>query len=357
MLAPRRVGKTSLLFHLNDHPKPGWQCLFCSVEPAISETEFVARLLATILDQQPVGPWIRLKHKLQDLLGEVDHIKLGPFEITQRIGTRWQEVGTTIIHSIAKLDDKSLLLIDEFPIFIGHLLQQKDGAQRTEHFMSWFRDVRNDPNLPYGAVRFILTGSIGLDAVVKQARITSTINDLTPFSLEPLTPELADELLRKLAEGEGVPLDSELRSRILSRLSWLIPFHIQLYFQIFAQRVLFHQRRLSPSLVDEVYEELLSSERRPHFEHWLERMLHPLTSPEERDLQSAILESAARDSSGVHLDSVRQLRAKLAPGISEESVLLSLERDGYLLRTEDRWRFASLLLRDWWFKWVIKDST
>lgn len=354
MLAPRRVGKTSLLFRLIDQPKVGWHCFFCNVEPATTEAEFVARLLAKVLERESPGSWARLKPRLRELIGELDSIKLGPVEITQRIGSRWQEVGAALVHSIAKLEDKSLLLIDEFPIFASQLLQEPNGIQRTEQFMSWFRSIRNDPDLPYGAVRFILTGSIGLDAVVKRVGITNTINDLEPFTLKPLTPELADELLRRLAEGEGVVLEPALRSRALSKLSGLIPYHIQLYFRVLIDQVIFEKREISPSSIDEAYTTLLSGERRLHFEHWRERLNHPSAEPAIRDLKYAILEAAAKDPHGVALDSIRQMRAKHAQGESEDFVLQSLEHDGYLVRNGDRWRFASLLLRDWWSKWVSK---
>ncbi len=357
MLAPRRVGKTSLLYHLHDHPRNGWRCLFCSVEPATSESEFVARLLIRVLKLDPRGAaWAKLgeaARKLLETLG-AGRVRVGSFELTQHIGDRWQEVGETLIRLMAQLEGKSLLLIDEFPIFISQLLQQPSGGQRAQIFMNWFRDLRNDPDLPYGSVRFILTGSIGLDAVLKQAKMTSTINDLVPFSLGPLSPELAEEFLDRLAKGEGVPLSTELRARICFRLSWLIPFYIQLYYRLLAQQVLFHRRELSLSLADEIYEHLLSSEMRPHFEHWLERLHHPLTTPEERDLQMAILEAATRDARGVNVDSIRQLRRKLAPDLNEGASLLSLERDGYLTHKEGRWRFSSSLLRDWWSRWVLK---
>ena len=357
MLAPRRVGKTSLLFHLYDYPQDGWRCLFCSVESAATEAEFVGRLLAKILDLEPRGAgWTKLAQTLRKLVAGLETIKAGPIEVTQLIERRWQDIGEITLRSMAQLKGKNLLLLDEFPIFIGHILQQPDGMNRARLFMNWFREVRNDLALRDSSVRFILTGSIGLDAVVKQAEMTSTINDLMPFSLGPLSPQLADELLRRLAAGEGVELSEDLRSRILDRISWLIPFYVQLYFGQLAQQVLFYQRDLSPALVDEVYEELLSSEKRPHFEHWVERLNHPLIIPEERDLVRAILEAAARDPRGINKDTVLQLRSSIASHLAEDVILLGLERDGYLVQQDGRWRFASPLLRDWWSRWIINKS-
>src|SRR5687767_14731468 len=57
MLAPRRVGKTSLLHHMEDSPREGWNCLFLSAESLDAESQFVARLLETASTAHPDGAW------------------------------------------------------------------------------------------------------------------------------------------------------------------------------------------------------------------------------------------------------------------------------------------------------------
>jgi uncharacterized protein len=55
MLAPRRVGKTSLLLRMSDQPRAGWQVRFFDVEAADSESRFVAKMLAELYALEPKG--------------------------------------------------------------------------------------------------------------------------------------------------------------------------------------------------------------------------------------------------------------------------------------------------------------
>jgi hypothetical protein len=355
MLAPRRVGKTSVLYHLLDQPMPGWRAGFVSVESAISENDLVARLLKCAWELKPEGTfWSRFSVGIRTALQSVDQIDGGPvkLDLAGAIGNRWQDIGADLLRMLAGLQEKTLFLVDEFPVFISSLLAEKDGENRVRSLMTWFREIRNAPQIAE-EVHFVLTGSIGLDAIVKMANMSATINDLNVFQLGPLSYDLADTMLERLGEGEELPLPLQIRKRILERLIWPIPFHIQLFFAELLAKVKFRGLELTTSLVDQVYDELLSFKNRKHFEHWHERLHHRMEVPKERDLKREILKAAALDPAGVGADSIIQIRNKIAKDINEEAVLQSLQHDGYIVHDDGRWRFASSLLRDWWHRWVV----
>jgi hypothetical protein len=46
----------------------------------------------------------------------------------------------------------------------------------------------------------------------------------------------------------------------------------------------------------------------------------------------------------------------VAPEEELAPVLLALEHDGYLVQHDDRWRFASSLLRAWWLRWQVGET-
>ena len=359
MLAPRRVGKTSLLYHLRDVPPQGWRCLLLSVEALASEAQFVARLLAALYEAQPSGGWLaHFGGSVRTALKNVDKIGLGPvyFRLAQAVGEDWQAVGTTTLGVMKGLRNDTLVLVDEFPIFVRRLLAGPEGEPRTRLFLGWFRETRNALG-DDGRVHFVLSGSLGLDAVVRSVGMSATINDLATYRLGPLSDDLAHRLLQGLAEGEKLPLTAALRKRMRSHVDWPIPFHLQLIFAEVLNRVKFRGRALDEGLVDEAYAALLSPRNRSHFEHWVERLDEPVLAPEERDLKRALLRAAARDPNGLADSSIVQIRKKVAPDIAEEVILATLEHDGYLTRQGDRWRFASSLLRDWWLKWQMKSKS
>lgn len=357
MLAPRRSGKTSLLLHMVDNPRSGWVGQYVDVEGVASEAQFVARLLSHVYRLKPDGAvWARLGDGIKGILSRVGTANAGPFEVKlgKAIGKDWQEVGSTMLRLLGKVDGKTLLLIDELPIFVRRLLASEDGLPRTRLFLDWFRALRISPEQEEADAHFLMAGSVGLDAVVTQVDMSGTINDLETFRLGPLSPARADELLEELGRGESLELPETVRERILERITWPIPYHLQLMFREVLREVRYRQAELAPELVDGAFDALLDTGRRKYFAHWEERLRDPLSPQPERDLMTALLEAAARDPNGISYDTAAQLRSEAAPDGNEEAVLLGLERDGYLVLHDRRWRFASALVRAWWLKWKVR---
>ncbi len=360
MLAPRRVGKTSLLRHMEDSPRDGWSCLFLSAESLDSESQFVARLLETASTAHPDGAWKeRSSLAFKKFLKGVGQAKAGPVDIDigQALLTEWRDIGATALRVMQELRGNTLILVDEFPVFVRNLLGSDDnpeGKRRAKLFLDWFREIRNAQGNGAGRVHFILTGSVGLDMVVRKVGLSGTINDLSTFSLGPLTPEQAWKLLQCLSEGEDLLLPEAVQTRMLEHIDWPIPFYLQLLFREVLSRVKFRRKVLDESLVDEVYESLLGPEMVKHFDHWKERLDDSLLSPQVRDLRRALLEGACKDRRGLSRSSIVQIWKKVAPDEDADEVLLGLNHDGYLTRKGNRWLFTSSLLRDWWRRWQVK---
>jgi len=355
MLAPRRVGKTSLLYRLWDDPPEGWLCLFMSVESLTNEAQFVARLLAEISQAHPGGAWIqRFGFSLRKILDRGTHAAPGSIQVklAEEIGHEWQDVGATVLSVLREIHGKTFVMVDEFPIFVRRLLVGPEGEMRTRHFLDWFREIRNVRSAE-GETHFLLTGSLGLDAVVRAVEMTSTINDLATFHLGPLSNEQAEALLKCLSKGEEFPLTAEIRSKILRYIDWHVPYLLQLLFGELLNLVKFQGFELSEELVDRAYARLLASAARGHFHHWVERLEDPLLSPEERDLAKDLLAAAALDPNGLTASAIVQIREKHVPDLNEQDILANLEYYGYLSFDEERWRFTSSLLRDWWLKWQV----
>lgn len=361
MLAPRRVGKTSILRRMQDRPADGWSVAFADVEAVDSEAAFVAKLLAELVKLRPdPGFWSRLGEGIGGLVERVVRVEIGAtslaIDLTGAVAGDWQKIGDRMFRLLRDLDRRCLIAIDEFPIFVRRLIGQEGGVERTRLLLDWFRSLRLDAELAEADVHFLLAGSIGLDAVVHRVGMSGTINDLRTFRLSDLSADEADALLCALGRGEGLTLPDAVRRRILERITWRIPYHLQLMFDQLLRWTRFEGRALSAELVDEAFEALLGPESRKHFAHWEERIKDPLIAPQERDLMKALLAAAARDERGFQADTAAQVRRKIAPDEELAPVLLSLEHDGYLVEHDGRWRFASSLLRAWWLRWQVGEA-
>lgn len=355
LLAPRRTGKTSLMHHLMDEGRPATRFVFLDVESVDSEALFVARLIRAIYEIEPPGAtWSRLATGVQAVLERIGKVNAGPVEVdlTSAIGADWREAAHTVLALLGPVEDKVVVLIDEFPKFIERLLV--DDRERGELFLDWFRALRIDRALEGAEVHFLLAGSIGLDAVVARAGLSASINDLEVFRLGPLYPGEVAHFIDALCVGEALELDAESRQAMAARIDWPVPYHLQLLFSEVHRQVAFHGQTASAELVDACFERLLAPERRKHFLHWEERLRDPLASPAEQALVRRLLAAAARDPDGISSDTARQLASSIGAECPDLHVVLgALVHDGYLVPHGDRWRFASTLLRTWWLRWKV----
>jgi len=375
LLAPRRVGKTSLLLRLMDTaPDHGRHAVYVSVADARTEDDVIRKLIGAIA-AHPASPriWKRLqKGPLKRFVSRLlPKLTAGPLTVELAKGDpdeSWPKVAEAVAEAIDALGEPWLVLVDELPIFVLNLLRQDGGMDgevvRTRNFLNWFRQLRNPiPKTAHvgSPLRWVVAGSIGLDAVVARARLGDTINDLMLFPLGPYSIDTADSFLVALSDSYGLPLSRETRSRIAERAGWLIPFYLQVLFSRLHDLVAEHGLTPSPTLVDRVVEELLTPAYRAYFDYWRQRLTEELGRPDDQRAL-ALLACAAEGADGATKKALDHALSELVPeptarGPALTFLLEVLENDGYLAVAggpgEARWRFRSALLREYWLRRVL----
>ncbi len=355
MLAARRVGKSSLLCRMLDQPAPGWRCIYLSLEALESESAFVGELLAEICALAPKSTWrTRLRVKLRDLMESLEAVRTGPLQVQLReeVGGHWRDDAQAALEILGNLEHRTVILLDEFPTFVQCLLDSNGGKARAKSFLQWFRARRLDPAQQDGRVRFLLTGSVGLDGVLRAAGMAAQVNDVQTYPLRPFSSEEAEAFVDALARGEQLVLNEASRSRFLELMDWPIPYYIQVLFLQVAREARRPGRELNVELVEQAFETLLSHRHRIEFDHWVSRLRETSASQAENDLKLKLLEAAARDRNGISSRTALQLRRLHAPELNENAVLGTLEFDGYISKVGTRYAFTSSLFRKWWLKWV-----
>jgi uncharacterized protein len=268
----------------------------------------------------------------------------------------WSSLGDALTRALDCQQGRWLLLVDELPMFVLRLLREDPSAARARKFLEWFRALRQRSDQE-GRVRWLLAGSIGLDAVIARLNLGDTINDLRIYHLGPFTRESSDGLLRELAATHDLPLTAEVRSHMIRRVGWLIPFHLQLLFS--ELRTLCRDQEAEPTeaAVDEAYETLLSPSHKAYFDYWRQRLHQELGKP-DAGFALALLTAAARDEAGATRSTLQQvLHSHVEDPIERDEklrfLLDVLEGDGYLVEEGDRFTFRSPLVREFWLRRVI----
>ena len=247
-----------------------------------------------------------------------------------------------------------LFLLDEFPVFLN-LVARKHTKEEVEALLNWFRSARQD--LVDHAPRFLVTGSIGLKGVVRRLGLAPTINDFDTVEIPALTEPEALKFLETLAKDNAVPLSASGRRHILHLLGGAWPILLQLFISEIQET----QPKKAPTKaeLERIYHEcLVAGSRNEYCTGMFTRLKEAFTESECR-LAREILKALSHAGQGMSREEFEIIYAKLVPlpeqrtllGDELDYVLDALKHDGYLRQDsagEQRTRFASNILRDFW---------
>lgn len=354
LVFPRRSGKSSFVVHLAGRLKSdGWLVAEANVEDCPTELDFVRRLLER-LAANGIEPSLlaRLQHALNT---RVASVKVGSFLEVKTQGTEASAHATlkddveTLFRTLDAGPKSILIALDEFPEVLQQIaIPQPDGPQRLQNFLHWLRQLR----LTYRKrVRWILYGSVGLDSFLERYGLAALVNDLKPLELTPLTVKEAHQFLTRLAAGQELQLTPRVRQDVLNRIGWPLPYFLQLMFD--ALRGL-NATTLESRHVDHAFRLLLSPERLIHFDTWHQRLERQFGSDDLRAARLILLhlcQSPGGHSKQKLLDHLMGQRPNQDPLVVQHqltSLLITLQREGYLIADDSQVAFRSFLLRDFW---------
>jgi len=360
LLAPRRVGKTSLMYRLReDAEKHGRRALYFSVADATTELAFARKLLSEIARQDPNRNVLKAlkKSPVAKFLGRVKKFGIASVELELKddAEAHWAPVGEAIVSALVATGSQWLILVDELPIFVLALLRAEPSGAGARDFLNWFRVLRQHADLGQ-KVRWLLAGSIGLDTVARRMDLGDTINDLFLYSdFGAFSKETAFALLTELAASYGMTLTDATKGHICDRMGWLIPFHLQMCFAELSARC--PRGEPAPGDVDAVYENLLSPAKKTYFDFWRQRLHEELGQPDDARAL-VILNAIAAADGGVSRQTLSGVLSKQVADVSAREQHLTylidvLISDGYIVRAEERFVFRSALLRDYWRRNIL----
>ena len=353
MLAPRRVGKTSMMLELQRAPHQGWDVLYFDIEKGDSPADCVAAILAALaadpryqnrFEAQPFSSAIK------DVLGRVSigvDIDMLRVELKDAIGRDWARAADQLQARLTGLPDgnrKLLIVIDELPILIARMHRTGDHRD-SELLLSRLRHWRQSPELR-GRVHTLIGGSIGLEGVLRRAGISGSINDLAPFRLDSWESSTATDFLAELGQENHFHLDSDSISRVLDLLQDPVPYHVQLFFSSLRDASRGDSSRVSRETIEQCFaERLTGASGTAHLDHYATR-LEVALDEREYELARDVLSHACRRRDG---STIGEVTSVVGPDERTfRAVLHDLEADGYLAREDNRLRFRSNLLREWW---------
>jgi hypothetical protein len=359
LAAPRRFGKTSLMYRLLDAPRWSYKVILADLEHLNEPAEFVTWLLDALARNPALAKLTgslsfvpkRLWHGLLNTVEEVELFKLR-VKLRAELRDRWQESGEELFRKLAASSEPVVIMLDEFPVMIDRV-RRSSGSENARILLHWLRQIRQSPGNEN--LRFVLAGSIGIDSILNELGEISTINDFERIRLDPFSPRLASKFLDELAQGARVPLSPSVKKRMMKLIGVLVPYFLRV---LFAEVEKAHRRDgddLTPKTVDRIYHErVLGVACKGYFDHYYSRLSAHYSPAEERAVKSLLREMASTET--LTRDVCRQhYRREVGETASTErflALMVELENDFYIdyLPQKTAYQFTCKLLRDWWLR-------
>ena len=166
----------------------------------------------------------------------------------------------------------------------------------------------------------IISGSVGLEPVLSQARLSAHANIYTTLDLRPWSHDVAGECLVALARGHGISLPDEIRREMCRRLRCCVPHHVQLFFHHLYEHLARDQRNEATlDDVERVYQrDLLSVRGQAGLVHYEERLRMVLGDESYTDALSPLSEAVVNGGLLTHqvVNSIAVRQPKRAKGIA-----------------------------------------
>lgn len=346
-VAPRRVGKTSIMIDLAGNCPEGFVGIYQDIEGVKSKEEFYQRLFELILECVDRSKIAEAKAFI------IDFFKKHGIKEISRSGLKWESRELNyekelrdLIPELKRVKVHTVVFLDEFAEVI-HKLSRKGKSEDAVEILHFLRELRNDGDFEHFTMVF--GGSIGLEFVIRCIGRPKLINDLHRIAIGPLTSAEASQLVRKLTKRATIQLSNKMVEYLKERIEYLLPYYIQLMIEeIDLIACGNRQPTIVRKTIDLAFDRVLK--KRSNFEDWLERL---------KDYQAdlfpfinAILKHAAHH----ERITIQEIHDKaIDPKFNRSEDYMErvdqLLQEGYLVQSGEReYRFISPFLRQFWLK-------
>lgn len=251
------------------NPPTGYVPIFINLEHYDRvEAWFLAMLegvRAELKKPGPKAPW--LLEKGASFLGRIEELSVMGNGIklaaSKEKSTSWRPLADELLRLLQETNPPILFLLDEFPVFLN-LVARKQSRDEVEALLNWFRSARQ--TLIDGAPRFLVTGSIGLKAVVRRLGLSPAINDFDTIEIPPLTEAEALAFIEALASDNAVALPAAGRRHILRLIGAPWPILLQLFVSELKEACL--PKAPTKADLDQIYRERLVAGPRNEYCYW-----------------------------------------------------------------------------------------
>lgn len=195
LVAPRRVGKSSVMEYMVENCPEDVKCIFRNIQAIKSEQDFYKKIYELLIEC--LSKFGKTKNWISDFLGGINiiEITMDGVKFGDKKEVNYLEEINQLLPKLSSNNLKIVLFIDELPEVLNNMYKAKK-IEEASAILDNLRQWRQTPEFKkhFGLV---LASSIGIHHVVKKidGRI-SDFNDLNQVPFEPLLPTESREYIK-----------------------------------------------------------------------------------------------------------------------------------------------------------------
>lgn len=353
MHGPRRIGKTFVLERIVEGAADyGFHAVKVEVAGCSDQQAVFRELCSKIGTQRSGGKrainWFRQRMG-QMLEPRHDH------------GGQWYQPFISLDHEMyferlikamhEDADRRWVILIDELPIFLK-ALHDRDRVIDARNFMNMTSRLRSD----YPRVRWMITGSIGIEPLARDGEYMGVLAKYSTFELKPLTVEQSKNFLHDLARDGQLPYRQAITEAeaqaLVEAVGWLAAYYLDALAQKLSGDPSEDPAQAAKS-IEEAASRLLQPTEAATFGTW-EEHLRKHYRDSDRQIAFIVLAALAMNPQGLRIDAILTAINRADLRLDDLRALLTrLHVEGFLIVKD--WdsdnpsaAFRNPLLRRWW---------
>ncbi|MBV8658370.1 MAG: hypothetical protein JO142_11150 [Burkholderiales bacterium] len=356
MHGPRRLGKTFVLDRMAEYAAGGDICL--KVELAgCTEPKAVFRRMCEEITRKRSIPRKTFDWVTQRVLQVTSpRTETGGAWYQNLLNLDWETYFERLINAIN--EDKAhrwLVLIDELPIFLKALHDKgADGEKQARDFMNYFTRLR----AVAPRVRWLITGSIGIEPLARAGQYLGTLSKFTPYLLLPLTVDQARDYIQDLAFDGALPqrqtIPADEADAVVAAVGWRAAYYLEAFARVLPVQVPRSPEEVASNIAA-AHLALLEPHHTATFGTW-EEHIRKHQNPQQQMLSFAALKAIAQHQAGLTLDTILGAIQSSVDKDALRQHLQLLVVDGFLHQQAPAddgtpYAFRIPLLRLWWQRW------
>ncbi len=352
----RRMGKSSIAREigraLTEEKGVEWNYVFVDIQYCASGAEFVARF-AEALYKHPdfnskLKSWLATGLKLAGKIEKISAIGLSVTLKDYLNEGNWQDKGSELFQTLELSNKRTYLVFDEFPDVVNKVYKN-NGIEGVGSLLDWLRS-ETQSTVVNQKISILLSGSIGLEPILRRLNLSNKINNLAVYRLKPWKRGIAKSCFQALANYRNIHVDNDAIEYLLDELGIYIPFHIQRsWAKLYEYLQEEEKENANQADLEHVFKKIiLKSESDSLISHYEERLEETLG--EEYYLIAIQLLDKMCAGALFDVHAVKTFKQDIASNVDVHYILNVLTHDGYLDEDDGGWMFKQSLLRQWWQK-------